>query len=249
MSTPVLYQIHYSPWSEKARWALAVRGVAYRKVEYLPMIATPLLRARLGRWSGKVTVPALFVDGTAYNDSYAIARWAAERGNGPDLFPAERLGEIERWNQRSEAILGHGRALVTPRVAGDAAAALEQVPKGLRWIGPLSAPLVAFGVRYLRDKYALEAVGQNERRAAMRTELTTLRSALSGSDHLMGTLTYADIAMAVALQVVVPVADAHVRLGPATRAAWRDPELADEFADLIGWRDRLYDRWRRPVSC
>ncbi len=248
MATPVLYQIHYSPWSEKARWALAACAVAYRKVEYLPMIETPLLRARLGRWTGKVTVPALFADGRAYADSFAIAQWAASRGGVVQLFPADRKADSEAWNVRSETVLAHGRALLTPRVGGDPAAALEQVPKGLRWIGPLSAPLVAFGVRYLRDKYALEAVGQSERRAAIRTELAALRTALAGGDHLLGTFTYADIAMAVALQVVQPVGDQHLRLGSATRAAWRDPELAEEFADLLGWRDRLYDRFRRPVA-
>ncbi|MBM4341813.1 MAG: glutathione S-transferase N-terminal domain-containing protein [Deltaproteobacteria bacterium] len=248
MPLPALYQIHYSPWSEKARWALDARCVAYRKVEYLPMLGAPMLRARLGRWSGKVTVPVLFASGQAHDDSLAIAQWAAGQGTGPELFPIGRATELLAWNRASEAVLAHGRALVTPRVAGDPSAALEQVPKGLRWLGPLSAPLVALGVRYLRDKYALEAVGQNERRSAMRAELTALRQALASGAHLLGAFSYADIAMAVALQVVEPVGDGHQRLGPATRAAWREPELADEFADLIAWRDRLYDRFRRPTD-
>jgi glutathione S-transferase len=50
--------------------------------------------------------------------------------------------------------------------------------------------------------------------------------------------------MAVLLQAVAPVADRYIRLGPATRQVWSQPELAAEFADLIAWRDTLYERHR-----
>jgi glutathione S-transferase len=60
-----------------------------------------------------------------------------------------------------------------------------------------------------------------------------------------GAFSFADIAMATALQLTVPVADGYVALGPATRAAWADDALAAEFADLVAWRDALYARHRR----
>ena len=68
-----------------------------------------------------------------------------------------------------------------------------------------------------------------------------MRDALSdGRRCLLGEFSYADIAMASALQFVAPVGDEHIRLGPATRRAWTDLDLAGELTDLIEWRDQLY---------
>ena len=51
-----------------------------------------------------------------------------------------------------------------------------------------------------------------------------------------------------AVSGVSPVADRYVPLGPATRAAWTQPELVAANADLIAWRDRLYERHRPPSA-
>ena len=63
--------------------------------------------------------------------------------------------------------------------------------------------------------------------------------ARSDSDYLLGRFSYADIAMAVVLKVVAPIATTQPPLGPATQACWNDSKLAAEFADLLEWRDRL----------
>ena len=52
--------------------------------------------------------------------------------------------------------------------------------------------------------------------------------------------------MACALQLIRPVSNAFMRLGPGSRAAWTCPELATKYDDLITWRDTLYDKHRRP---
>ena len=44
---------------------------------------------------------------------------------------------------------------------------------------------------------------------------------------------------------ILPVDDRHWRLGPGTRKAWTQPGLAGEFADLLAWRDRVYDQHRK----
>ena len=64
----------------------------------------------------------------------------------------------------------------------------------------------------------------------------------------MTRFSYADVIMASLLQGVAPVADRYIRLGPATRAAWTQLELARANADLIAWRDRLYEHHRRPSA-
>ena len=45
--------------------------------------------------------------------------------------------------------------------------------------------------------------------------------------------------MAVVLEAVAPIARTVPPLGPATRRCWSDAPLAEEFADLLAWRDRL----------
>jgi hypothetical protein len=50
--------------------------------------------------------------------------------------------------------------------------------------------------------------------------------------------------VATFLQGVVPVADHYIRLGPSTRQAFTQPDLAVSYADLIHWRDRIYEQHR-----
>jgi glutathione S-transferase len=128
-----LVGIPFSPWSEKARWALEVRRVPYRKVTYAPLIGELGLRRRMGKWSGRVSVPVLFDDdGRPIADSLAIAQWADTRGEGESLFPEDLRSEVLRFAELSERALAAGRALSLPRMLDDRDALLEMVPKRSR---------------------------------------------------------------------------------------------------------------------
>jgi glutathione S-transferase len=63
--------------------------------------------------------------------------------------------------------------------------------------------------------------------------------AASRCDYLLGRFSYADIAMTVVLETVMPAARTEPPPGPATRRCWSDPALAEEFQDLLLWRSRL----------
>src|SRR5437879_6263959 len=107
-----LLGLPYSPWSEKARWALDARQVPYVSRTYMPIVGEPLLRVKLRQWTGKVTVPVLTADdGLVLRDSADIARWADARGAGPTLFPREHDQAISRFVALSEEGLSAGRAL------------------------------------------------------------------------------------------------------------------------------------------
>jgi glutathione S-transferase len=90
--------------------------------------------------------------------------------------------------------------------------------------------------------YATSADQEAHHESVVRQALDTLRAALAGGrDHLVADrLSFADIAMAVSLQFILPVSDQYIELGPATRAAWTHPALAADHGDLLAWRDRLY---------
>ncbi|MFO0749658.1 MAG: glutathione S-transferase N-terminal domain-containing protein [Myxococcota bacterium] len=251
---PTLLHIAFSPWSEKARWALEARGVAYRSRHYQPLFGEPELRVRLRRWRGPVTVPLLVADGETLGDSFAIARWAAARGQGPDLFPPGSDEAMARWNALSERGLAAGRGLSLARVLESKDALRELVPKPLRRVlGPAGPVVAAGGVRRTLRKYGAT---RGDHRAALVEVLDALRAGLAavagradGARSLLPghAFTYADIAMAQVLAFVTPPASG-LRVGRHNRHAFTDAELAAGYADLLAWRDDLYTRHRGAAT-
>lgn len=242
MSQPTLYHIPYSPWSERARWALRHHGVPHERVFHQPVVGEPGLRRRMGRWRGKLTLPVLLTEAGPLTDSYEIARYAEAHGRGAPLFPDE--AEVARWNGISEAILAAGRQDTVLRTMASPEATLESLPKPAQGLPKrLGLAVGAWGGRYLQRKYPLDSA---EYAARMREGLLALREGLdAGGGHLLGAYSYADITMATALAFVKPVDDAYIRLGPHSRGCWTHPTLSEEFADLIAWRDALYAARRK----
>ncbi len=237
MSRPTLVAMDYSPWSLKAAWALHLRGIDHRVRHYTPTLGEPVLRLRLSRFRGRVSVPVLL--GTSddpIEDSLEIARWAASRGEGPALFPEGRVAEVERWNELSEEALAIGRRRSTTEMVGDPEALDEATSKVYpAFVAPALRPITRAIARRTMGKYD---AGDPARFAEI---LDTLREGLDGGDHLIGDApTYADIAMAVVLEYVSP--GDLVRRGPAERGNWSEPALAERYRDLVEWRDALVAR-------
>lgn len=238
---PILIGLSYSPWTHKARWALAHHHVPIRYFEYTPLAGEPLLRLAARRLRGRVSVPVVLDGRRVVEDSLRIARYAESIGGGAPLFPPDLAPDIERWNEVSERLLEAGRGAVTIRLATDPDALAEAVPAPLRGLlGPLAVPVARLGNRFVQGKYRvgparLDALGDEMRRC-----LDVLRAGLAGgrTTLLDAGFTYADVAMAVTLQLLEP-ADALAHLGPATRGVWADPALARDYADLLAWRARL----------
>ena len=240
-----LIALSYSPWSEKARWALDHHRVPYRYEEYVPMLGEPLLRARLRRLTGKVTVPVLLHEGGSYTDSFDIARHAERAGTGEPLFPPTVIAEIMRWNERSESGLAAGRTLAVEGTASSVDAQVEALPPFVpASVRPMVTSVARLGVSFLRSKYKT-GIDRGTAEASLAGVLEELRTNLAGEPYLFEELTYADITMAVTLQFVRPVRDAFIPLGAATRRVWTNEGLSRRFADLIDWRDALYEKHRR----
>jgi len=224
----------FSPWTKKARWALEYSGLPFDYEEYTPTLSEPRLRWRMRQWSGRVSVPVLLTDGKVVRDSWGIACPANETAGCSCLGNMEA---IAYWDRLSEAALAEGRTRVVRAVLGNERALQEALPGFI----PLSMRkplrfLARDAAKRLDRKYAhlLEE-------GSMRKALVATREGLkkSGNDYLRGEFCYADITMAVVLEVIAPVATTEPPLGPETERCWTDTELADEFMDLIQWRDRL----------
>ena len=233
----------FSPWSMRARLALDAQGLSYRAVPYVPSLSEPGLRWRLGNWRGRVTVPVLFPDdGPPIRESFAIAEWGAARSTRP-LLDASNRAACERVDAVSSRALEAGRARTTRLVYGDAAALRESMPAVVSALGPVGRAIGRKVTVDLLRKYGADQVSEAEAVARMRAALGELREVLGGKHWLLGDFSYADITGAMALGFVAP--HARAPLGPANRPLWTVAPLADEFADLVAWRDRVVDEARR----
>lgn len=240
-----LFGLSYSPWTEKARWALDHHRLPYRYVEHMPMLGELALRRKAGDLTRKATVPLLLTPSGPLRDSLLIAEYADSRGDREPLFPEGRRAEVSAWNDRSERLLAAGRGLVVARMGASERAKQEALPAFLpAALRPALTGLASGGVAFFRWKYGLDASGDDERRAVIAGELRALREALGGRPYLLETFSFADVAMAVTLQVVRPADDEHWPLKDGTREAWRDPALEVDFGDLLEWRNDLYSKHR-----
>jgi glutathione S-transferase len=239
----VLYTMHYSPWSERARFTLLHHHSQFEEREHTPVLGELALRARAGRYWGRVTVPLLVEDGTAIMDSLAISEHVDRSGPSSRLFPLQHHTAILELNAQLEPMFQAGRARAVRGALTDDDAALDLVPLHLRSL-PFARSTGRLGSRFVAWKHPTPAEGIQQR---LRTGLEEIRSLLTGRDYVHGDFTYADIIAATAIQLIAPVSDRYIALSPVKRRQWSDPELADEFADLVAWRDELYSK-HRPIS-
>ncbi len=248
-----LLSIPYSPWSEKARWALEARGIPYKKRQYLPLLGEPALRILLRKPFGRVSVPVLINGKQVIDGSFEVAKFADASGTGARLFPEGTELAIADYDAASERGLNAGRALALLRMLDDRKALAEQVPPQVsKVLGPLAVPVARTGIERTLRKYGASAISVAEHRSLLASVLESLRADLSRSPvgeprTLLGHFSYADIVMAQVLSFVEPPHTPHLRIGEGSRRCFGDAELRQEFADLLGWRDALYARYRdRP---
>jgi glutathione S-transferase len=237
---PELLGLPYSPWTEKARWAIEARGIPYTKRLYSPLLGELGLRRKLGRWRGTVSVPVLTTDdGEVIADSAAIARWADRRGTGPTLFPDD--AQVTAVIALSDRGMAAGRALSLIKLLDDPQGLAEMVPRSMKRI-PGTRRIAKLGVARTLRKYRGES-DPDRARAALATVLDELRAALRGRDVLLETFSFADIAATQILAFVDPPTSG-LKLGEGTRRSFHDESLRSRYADLVSWRDTVYERYR-----
>jgi glutathione S-transferase len=240
MPEPTLVGLHYSPWTQRARWALDHHRVRHRYREYLPVVGEPGLRLASRRWTGKTSVPVLLTPHGAIFDSLAIARHVDSFGQGEKLCDGHEAA-VNRWIELAEPALHAARGLVMLAVDRDREAQLESVK--LPMPAALKGPTARFGSAVLRWKWSA-ATTEREGEAKLAEVAEQLRQALAGNAYLDGSFSFADVIAAGVVQAIAPVGDRYLPLEPATRRAWTRPALAARFSDLLEWRDRLFARHR-----
>ena len=247
MTSPLtLYGLAYSPWTERARWALDLKNVSYRYREHSPYLGEYALRFRARSLSRtRATVPLLVGPDVTIGDSFEIMQYADEVGVGDTLLPD--LAEVRSWRNKIEPALEQMRVRVSQGVLRDSAALKEAAAAAApSFMAGLLKPVAVMGVKFFARKYGFALDAETADEALIRSILEDARQALNDGRYILTTFSVVDIMVATLLQAVAPVDDTFVSLPPATRDVWHHEPLAAEFSELLAWRDALYRAYRRP---
>lgn len=181
-------------------------------------------------------------DGACIKDSIDIAKWAAKQSNGALVAPDDEL--LNSVNELTESILANGRFRSLHRCVEEGAFDAETLPAPFRM---LPDAVNRFNVRlvckYLLSKYTKPGQTYESSLEDMRTALRELKQILdqAGGKFFDGKqFTIADIIAAGCMSFGTPLPFGRSRLGPNMGKCWTEPELLEEFKDLIAWRDALY---------
>ena len=151
--------------------------------------------------------------------------------------------ELERWVEKAEQMAQVGRAWLFSRHRTNPDALAEAlpgfVPGALR---RALAPSAGLAVRFLARKYDVPEDAARAVDETLRPILEEIRAAIADRPYLLGTFSFADIAVAATLQAVRPWSGAS--LGPASREAWTNEAIARAFEDVLTWRDGIYAKHR-----
>jgi glutathione S-transferase len=246
---PTLWSLSYSPWSDRARWALQHCRIDYRRIAYQPLLGEPAMRMRTGNWSGPVSVPVMQTDEGVLTDSLEICRYADEhRAEGVQtLFPAGSEDEIQRMHACSEAALAAGRTLGLRRILEEHRDALDAfVPPTLaKVLGRGGRSIAAMGIRRTIRKYAHLEPANLE--GTLIELLDTLSEAIAaGTKHddrpttLLPSFSFADITMAVGLSFIVPP-KSHLKLNEHSRRGYTWSAHPPGYEHVFAWRDAHFE--------
>ncbi len=191
---PVLWHIPVSHYSEKARWALAWKGIEHERRAPLPG-AHMAVALWLTRGASK-TFPVLELDGVRIGDSSAIIAALEQRRPEPALYPAdpdERRRALELEEFFDEQLGPHIRLLAWHELRRDPQRmeelSLTMLPEPLRRFDLAAGLAGRFGSGFVRFRYR---AASDEAAAVAREKIVAaldrLEAELSraGGEHLAG---------------------------------------------------------------
>ncbi len=228
-----LIELYPSPFSERVRWVLELKGLPYRRTQFVPLAGEAEHKSR----TGIATAPVLLADGEVVGDSNEALDWIEAHHPATPLLPEEPVAraQVRAWEHLATEV-------ITPLAR-------------LGFIGKAKT----LGIQPLGDHFAAKYHWSEAEEARgdriLRTVLPDLARAVAQAPYLVGNaLTRADVTMASMLVPVIgiPSSDLFV-LDDAMRAMFGVPYGADPaLAPLRQWRDETYRRHRggqvRPAA-
>jgi glutathione S-transferase len=225
MTTLTLWEIYFSPWSERVRWVLELKGLPYTCRPYQPLADEDELK----RATGIATAPVLLADGRVVGDSDAAVEWAEATRPAPALLPADprRRAAVRAFELTATEVLAPGSRL---GMIG-------------RWQAANLQPLG----NHFAAKYHWSPEAEARAMATLRTALAELARAVAAGPYLVGdAFTRADLTLACMLAPILGLpSDELFAVDDRMRAVFGLP-LGEEPAvsPLRAWRDEVYRRHR-----
>jgi glutathione S-transferase len=250
---PTLWQLDISHYSEKARWALDHKGVAYRRRAPLPggHMAVALWLTR----GGEKTLPILQLDGRTVGDSTAIVAALEARYPEPPLYPSDpeqRRRALALEDFFDEELGPHTRLLAfhelinEPEMFAEVASQAVPAPLG-RAKGFVGAYARAFtSLRFGANSDAAAETARAKIVVAM--DRLDAELAASGGEYLVGEgFTVADLTAAALFYPLVAPDE-----GPLPDDTPRPPALESFRVELSGrpgflWVEEMFRRHRHPA--
>jgi glutathione S-transferase len=222
--TLTLIELYASPWSERLRWVLDAKGLAYGREEFRPFAGVAAHQER----TGLATAPALLAGGDVIGDSDAAVDWLEAHHPSPALVPADpgERAAVRAYEVTATEAIGPFARLVSIG----------------RWKAAAMEPLAS----YFGDKYGWSQAAETRGARLLRAVLADLARAVAVRPYLVGeSLTRADITVASLLAAPLGhPADDLFELDAGMRPLF-GPLVGDpSFAPLVAWRDALYRRHR-----
>lgn len=240
-----LVGMYFSPWTERATWALDYHKVPYRYVEYTTLLGQPLLRLKAGKPFGRVSVPLLITPNQSVNDSFEIAIYSDSKSNKAPLVPSAHFTEIKGWTESAELALYSARLRATRRIQASSEALADRLPGYTpNFMRKAFVPMAYVATEYILRKYQLEEDGDDKLLRNMDEFFVRADKALSGRRFVFEELSFADIVIATAIQAITPIEDKYIYLGLPSRKCMCEPDLAKKYSSLIKWRDVVYEQYR-----
>jgi glutathione S-transferase len=249
---PTLWQIDVSHFSEKARWALAWKGIEHRRRSPVPgaHMAVALWLTRGAHY----TFPVLSLDGRPIGDSTAIIAALEERNPEPPLYPAE-IGERRRALELEEFFdeeLGpYIRQLAWYELGKDPerfAELMKQTAPGP--LARLGRPTAAYARAYTALRFrAGDAERAEQSRAKVLAALDRLETELGDGEYLVGeSFSVADLTAASLLYPLAQPPEGPLEAdSPSAKGfeEFREPLLKRHGVE---WVLAMFKRHRKPLA-
>jgi glutathione S-transferase len=241
MQSNTLYQITYSPWTEKARFSLDFNKVHFDTKEYHIMLSELPLKIKSNKILNKISVPLIKTfEGEWIQDSYEIAKWANQQNDEHDLFKQDK--EVNYWNKKSDQLINWGRVQVINKSNECDELMIELMPdffpnflkRNLLFLGRIGSRYITFKHNVIDNQFQVEH---------LEVQLKEISCAIK-SKYILKEFSFADMAIAASLQVIKPVKHSKVVLKDKTYKAYENLELSKKFPELIEWRDYIYQNYR-----